>query len=329
MESKTETDLRRRSILLRGPAGMRLVTLADGPASGARLVQVRTPQGLSADIALDRGGDLHGLAWRGTEIGWRSAADGVTPWPVLDVEEGLGFLRGFDGFLVTCGLDHHGVTTTTPADQFNYPLRKRNHHPLHGRIMTSRAELVEKRIDWDAGEMRLRLILRQASVFAEVLELERLWTFSLESPEIRLEDRVINRGFRPTRHGILYHFNFGHPFLAEDLRVNAPAWPPAAVLSGDSIHPTDDHVEAVDVAPSPADGRIHIDNPGLGFGLELEFDPLRLPATALWRAFQSGTFALGIEPQTSFADTETATLASQEDRLYRLKIAVVDAEKAI
>jgi hypothetical protein len=328
MDKTEKTDLRRRSILMRGVAELRLVTLADGPAAGARIVEVRTPHGLTADVALDRGGDLFRLGWRGVDIGWRSAADGATPWPVADTEEGLGFLRGFDGFLVTCGLDHHGVAAATSAQAFNYPLRKHIHHPLHGRIMSSRAELVEKRIDWDAGEMRLRLILRQASVFGEVLELDRLWTFHLDRPEVRLTDRVINRGFRPTRHGVLYHVNFGHPFLGEDLRLSAPDWPPAAKLAGDIIRPTDDHVEMVDAAPSPQDGRVELTNRARGFGLAIAFDSQALPVTALWRAFQSGTFALGVEPQTSFADAAVATLAPQEERMYRLSLTILDAPKA-
>jgi hypothetical protein len=328
MEKAEETDLRRRSILMRGLAELRPVTLADGPAVGARIIEVRTPQGLTADIALDRGGDLFRLGWRGVELGWRSAADGATPWPVADTEEGLGFLRGFDGFLVTCGLDHHGVATTTPADAFKYPLRARNHHPLHGRIMAARAELVEKRVDWEAEEMRLRLILRQASVFGEVVELDRLWTFRLDRPGVRLTDRVVNRGFRPTRHGMLYHLNFGHPFLGEDLSLTAPDWPPAELLAADVVCPADDHVERVDAAPSPMDGRAELRNRTLGFGLSINYDPAMLPVTALWRAFQSGTFALGFEPQTSFADPRAATLAPQEERMYRLELTILDAPKA-
>jgi hypothetical protein len=324
MDATTETDLRRRSVLLRGLAEVRLVTLADGPASGARLLQVRTPQGLTAEIALDRGGDLFRLGWRGVELGWRSAADGATPWPVQDTEEGLGFLRGFDGFLVTCGLDHHGVATTTPAEPFSYPLRQRNHHPLHGRLSASRAELVEKRIDWAAAEIRIALILRQATVFGEVLEMERRWTFALDRPHLRLADRVINRGFRPTRHGILYHLNLGHPFLSEATRLTAPGWPPAALLAADRILPTDDHVEIVDPAQSPPDGRIRAENADLGLALNLRFDPRHLPITAMWRAFQSGIFTLGIEPQTSFEARTSATLAAGEVRDYELDISITD-----
>jgi hypothetical protein len=313
-------DLRRRSVHLRGLAEVRLVMLTDGPGAGSRLLEVRTPDGISADIALDRGGDLFRIGCRGTELGWRSAVDGATPWPVLDSEDGLGFMRGFDGFLVTCGLDHHGVATTTPATDFHYPLRQKNHHPLHGRIMASKAELVEKSIDWQAGVISIGLFVRQASVFGEVLELARTWTFSLTAPQFRLQDRVINRGFRPTRHGILYHINFGHPFLSEATRVLADHWPPADALAVDQITPDDAHVERVDAAPSPQSGCIEVTNGDLNIAVTIAYDSLRLPVTALWRAFQSGVYALAIEPQTIFTpDGADSVLAAGQETLYGLE----------
>lgn len=325
MDFPSECDLRRRSALLRSHADLRLLNIADGPASGARIVQARIPRGLAAEFALDRGADLFSLSFRGVEIGWHSAVDGITPWPDLEAEEGLGFLRGFDGFLVTCGLDHHGVAGTTPADDCCYPLRKRNHQSLHGRISATRAEMTEKVIDWDGSEIRLRLILRQATVFGEVLELQRLWRISLDQPVIRLEDRVINRSFRPTRHGILYHLNLGAPFLGAELRLEASGWPLAAALDEDPPIPTDDHVEIVTTAASPSDGRVALQNRDLGLRLNLLYEPSTLPVLAMWRAYQSGVFALGIEPQTTFADANAATLASGERRDYGLAISMQES----
>jgi Domain of unknown function (DUF4432) len=319
-------ELRRRSALLRSHADLRLVTIADGPATGGRLLEVRTPDGISADIALDRGGDILRLSWRGIEMGWHSAADAVTPWPSLDAEEGLGFLRGFDGFLVTCGLDHHGVATTTSASDFNYPLRKTNHHPLHGRIAATKAELLEKVIDWEQDEIRIKLVTRQATVFGEVLELLRTIRFSLTQPSVHIDDVVTNRGFRPTRHGILYHVNFGAPFLSEALSVNAPGWACADKPEKGEARPSDDHVEIVTSAPSPVSGQIKLINAELGFGCMLEFDQNALPDTAMWRAFQSGVFALGIEPYRGFKDLNQSTLAAGQSARYRLAISIDYAE---
>ncbi|MEM9011840.1 MAG: DUF4432 family protein [Pseudomonadota bacterium] len=321
MHGLSETDLRRRSLHLRALADIRLVEVIEGEGAGGRLLELRTPAGLALDLALDRGGDILRLAWKGTELGWHSATGAPQPWPSLDGEEGLGFLRGFDGFLVTCGLDHHGPAAETPADHFNYPLRRRNHHPLHGRIMASRAELLARRIDWQAGVIRVALRCQQASVFGEVLELSRQLSVSLEAPELTIEDEVQNLGFRPVRHGLLYHVNLGYPLLDAGSRLMGEGWELADRLDRGGAVPSDDHVEEVDVVPSPAAGQIGLRNPDLGLGLMLDFDPAHLPKTALWRAFQSGTFALGLEPQTEFGtDGAGDMLAAGDRRSYRLGI---------
>ena len=323
MQGRSELDLRRRSVHLRGLADIRQVVVADGPGVGGRLVEVRTPSGLAFDLALDRGGDILRLSWRGHELGWHSAVGAPSPWPALDAEGGLGFLRGFDGFLVTCGLDHHGRPAETSADHFRYPLRGRNVHPLHGRLVAGKAELLRKEIDWPAGLIRLRLVTRQASVFGEVLELDRLVEVGLEEPRIALTDTVTNRGFRPSRHGILYHVNVGFPLLDEAARLCGEDWALRDRLDAAGAVPDDEHVEVVESGPSPASGEIGIGNERLGVRLRLAYDPAILPVAALWRAFQSGVFALGLEPQTVFSeDPGTALLDTGERRVYRVSFSL-------
>ena len=313
----TDHDPRRRSPLLRALAETRVVRVEDGPGAGGRLVEVRTPAGLALDVALDRGGDLLRLAWRGTEIGWHSAAGAPAPWPPLEDDRGLGFLRGFDGFLVTCGLDHHGLPAETAADAFAYPPRGAMVHPLHGRIMAARAELLRREIDWEGGAIHIRTVARQASVFGEVLELDRRLTVALHEPRLLLEDAVTNRGYRPTRHGILYHVNLGHPLLGEAARLTGEGWPLRDRLDEGGAAPADDHVEVVESGPSPGGG-VGLANPVLGMRLALRYDPAALPVTALWRAFQSGVFALGLEPQTDLASDPP--LGAGEVRRYRLEV---------
>jgi hypothetical protein len=317
----TEEELRRRSPLLRGLAETRLVRVEDGPGAGGRLLQVRTPSALALDVALDRGGDVLRLAWRGVELGWHSAAGAPAPWPPLEDDRGLGFLRGFDGFLVTCGLDHHGVPAQSDAAAFRYPSRERCVHPLHGRIMAARAELLRREVDWEAGRVEIRTVARQASVFGEVLELDRRLSVALHEPRLAIDDVVTNRGFRPTRHGLLYHVNLGHPLLGEGSRLVGEGWALRDRLDGGAA-PEDDHVEVVEVGPSPPMG-IGLENPAMGVRLTLRYGAEALPVTALWRAFQSGVFALGLEPQTDLA--ADPPLRSGEARRYALEVELADA----
>ena len=322
----TEQDLRRHSPLLRALAETRIVRVEDGPGAGGRILEIHTDAGLAVDVALDRGGDVARLAWRGREMGWHSAAGLPAPWPDAEAEHGLGLLRGFDGFLVTCGLDHHGMPAETDAAAFAYPPRKVLVHPLHGRIMTARAEVLRREVDREAGRVEIRLLARQAAVFGEVLELDRRLSVGIAEPRLRIEDVVTNRGHRPTRHGLLYHVNLGWPRLDREARLTGPGWPLRDRLDRDPPEPADDHVEIVDSAASPepgADGlaEIGLRNPAIGARLALRYDPATLPVTALWRAFQSGVFALGLEPQTDLA---APPLEAGEERRYGLEVVLSD-----
>jgi uncharacterized protein DUF4432 len=317
----TPTEIFRRTAMGRGLADIRQVTITDGPGASGRLIEVRTPSGLCADIALDRGGDLLRLSYKGAEIGWHSNTRAPCPWPDSEAEHSLGFLRGFDGFMVTCGLDHHGVPTETPADDFLYPLRDNNVHPLHGRIAAQKAEVLEKQIDWDTGVICIKLRIQQASVFGENLELLRTYRFSLSAAEITIADHVTNRGFRPVRHGILYHFNAGYPFLNAQSSLTGDCWPLREQLDASGAEPSEDHVEVVQACAAPQDGHIGLTN-GAGCTLSIQFDPDTLPVTALWQAFQSGTFALGLEPQTDLNDKKQSHLVAGAQRDYYLTVSV-------
>lgn len=195
-------------------------------------------------------------------------------------------------------------------------------HPLQGRIAGCRAELIAKRIDWDAGAVAVDVVVRQAMVFGENLELHRRYAFALGRGEVMLHDVVTNRGFRPSRHGILYHVNVGHPILAETAQLHGPGWSLADRLRGGAT-PVDDHVEVVGAAPSPPDGCVGLTVGGVA--LRLRFDAAALPITALWRAFQSRTYALGLEPQTDLADPDASALAACAARSDVLSVMIEDA----
>jgi hypothetical protein len=69
---------------------------------------------------------------------------------------------------------------------------------------------------WAEGEVR------QAAVFGEDLCLVRRIEADVGGDEIRLSDRVVNRGFYRTPHMLFYHVNVGHPVLDEGARYLAP-----------------------------------------------------------------------------------------------------------
>jgi hypothetical protein len=323
------SDIRRKSIDLRGLADIRLVRLEDGPGRGQRLLQARTPQGLFLEVAVDRGFDILSLRYRGQNLGWNSAVQHPYPAFPHDLEHGLGFLRNFDGFLATCGLDHHGVGREGSAERFRYPLRETLVHPLHGRIASVPARLNGYGIRWtDRPAIWAEGTIRQAAVFGEVLELQRRIELPLEGDGFTIRDEVVNLGYRPTPHGILYHFNFGYPLLDEGTRLVGDFGDLADALHQAPPVPADDAVEIVHVwQPSGSDGRVRVGlvNPDLDGGLSvtLNYDSAALPKLGLWRCFQSGIYALGIEPLVGPGSSEAPDiLEAGEARTYSIEVQV-------
>jgi hypothetical protein len=61
------------------------------------------------------------------------------------------------------------------------------------------------------------------AVFGENLVLTRRIEAALGGATIGVTDRVENRGFRPTPHMLLYHYNFGFPLLDEGAELLLPS----------------------------------------------------------------------------------------------------------
>ena len=197
-------ERRERTVDGRGLADIRLLRVEDGPGRGQRLLAIRNATGIGLELALDRGFDISSATWRGVNVGWNSANG--QPWPPnpIDTEEGTGFYRNLDGFLVTCGLDHIGGPKITSADHYIHKHRREVFHPLHGRISSQRSTLSGYGINWDEGEPKIWAegIVKQTAVFGENLVLRRRLELAVFGQEIRISDRVENCGFRPTPHAI-------------------------------------------------------------------------------------------------------------------------------
>jgi hypothetical protein len=152
------------------------------------------------------------LTWRGDMLGWIGPGHRPTATaPDPDGEDGLGLLRSFTGFLVTCGYDFFGPPRSGPADHFAYPLRQRLHYPVHGRASFLPATVEGRRIEEDRITIDLRL--SQASLFGTVFDIRRQWQIGIDRPTLRLTDRIENVGLTRSPFMVLYHINLGHPLI--------------------------------------------------------------------------------------------------------------------
>jgi hypothetical protein len=299
-------------------AGVRLMTLGDGVERGIRMLEFRTGTGLRFTVLVDRALDIADCDYRGMAIGWHSPAGFRHPGlHEYEGEGGLAWLRSFSGLMVTCGLDHILFMYDEPADHYVYSPKKTVSHSIHGRVSTIPAQLTGYGERWDGEECVLWCegVVSQAAVFGENLQLVRRIEAKVGSNEIRLSDRVVNRGFYRTPHMYCYHINVGHPVLAEGSRYLAPVrdvvW--AAHAGADYRKqkvgyrrfpgPQTNFHEQVWQHELAADAGgtapVALVNDELGIGFEVETRKDQFPCMFEWQNFQAGQYAFGIEPSSN------------------------------
>ena len=299
-------------------AGVRLVTLGDGLERGIRMLEFRTGTGLRFTALVDRALDLADCDYRGQAIGWHSPSGFRHPGlHDGESEGGIGWARSFSGLLVTCGLDHILFPDSVPAETYHYPGRASINHTLHGRVSAIPARLTGYGERWDGDRCILWAegIVQQAAVFAENLHLLRRIEADIGGNEIRLTDRVVNRGFYRTPHMYCYHINLAYPLLDEGSRYVAPirdvVW---AAHAGETYRaqgvgycrlggPQDNFVEQVWQHEMTADGDglvpVALVNDRLALGMEITTRKDQFPCQYEWQNLQSGQYALGIEPSSN------------------------------
>jgi hypothetical protein len=343
-------DLLRRVGRLEQVAGVRLVTLGDGTERGVRVLEFRTGTGFQFDVIVDRAMDVGRCELNGMALGWQSPTGFVGPW--YYEPEGLGWLRGYGGgLLTTCGTDHALFMATDTAEQYHYRAKSTETYGLHGRISYTPARLAGYGARWDGDVCILWAEgeVFQAAVFGEQLMVRRRIEARAGESRLHIHDVVENVGWDPTPHMYLYHVNVGFPVVDEGAELLVPAASAVPLFEGDPIEgyrtmdaPAPAHYERVYEHPgiaAEADGRVPIGivNRALGIGAYEVYDRNQLPFHFSWRMLGEGTYVVGIEPSTNRpagrldarARGELITLQPAEQRVYDLELGALDGAEEI
>jgi hypothetical protein len=307
-------------------------------------------------VLVDRALDIADCEHKGRAIGWHSPTGFRHPGlHDGEGEGGLAWLRSFSGLINTCGLDHILGGESEDAAHFNYPRRDKVLHGIHGRVSTIPAKLTGYGEIWDGDECTLFCegVVQQSAVFGEDLHMIRRIEAKLGGDEIILKDRIVNHGFYPTPHMLLYHIDIGHPLLAEGSRYLAPiadvVWASHAGAKyraqgvgyrrmGPPSHPFSEQVWEFEMT-ADENGLVPVAlvNDRLGFGLLVETRKSEFPCSYQWQNLQSGLYTLGIEPSThhilgkAFARGrgEMSPLEHGEEKHYTTRLTVLDGSAAI
>lgn len=354
-KSLSQRDLLARSGGTGQFAGVRLMTLGDGLERGIRMLEFRSGSGLRFTVLVDRAFDIADCEHNGRAIGWHSPSGFRHPGlHEPEGENGLGWLRSFSGLMVTCGLDHILFMDEAPAGHFNYSPRTSVRNSIHGRVSAIPAQLTGYGEEWQGDTCTLWAegIVRQGAVFGENLELRRRIEIDVGTNDIRLHDTVTNRSFYDTPHMFCYHINVGYPALDEGSRYLAPIGDVVWAAHADTYKeqkvgytnlpgPQDSFHEQVWqhelVANEDGLHSVAVVNDQNNLGFEVETRKDEFPCMYEWQNFQSGQYALGLEPSTNHIfgaayareKNETIILKHGDTREYQSTFRILPDTEAI
>ena len=254
-------------------------------------------------------------AWAGGEsIGWQSPVRGpVHPGFVpLSEPSGLGWLDGFDEWLVRCGLESNGAPEFDSDGRLKYP--------LHGRIANRPAHRVEVTADPDAGEISVTGVVDETRFLFKKLQLTSTVTVRVGEAALQIRDQVQNLSARPAEMQLLYHINFGPPLLEPGARFLAPVRRvvPRDARAAEGIGTWNrygegeaDYTEQVYflelIADAGGNTLAMLRNAAQDRGVSMRFNQQQLPCFALWKNTTSQTdgYVTGLEPGTNFPNPRT------------------------
>jgi hypothetical protein len=271
--------------------------------------------------------------YHGIHLGWKAPVHGpVHPRHVNTADRGgIGWLTGFDEWLVRCGLACNG-----PPGEDAYTDRHGRHHrdllTLHGRIANQPAYYVEVRIGLDPPyELSVTGQVEEGGLFYPHLVLTTTYTTIPGSNRLVIHDHVENRGAETAEMQLLYHCNFGQPLLDAGSRVAAPIREvsPISVRAAEGIDTLEtytgpitgfaEQVYCYDLL-GDAGGRTlaMLYNHTADRACVLRFNRQELPCFTVWKntaALEDG-YVTGLEPATNFPNFKT--FERQQNRVVQL-----------
>lgn len=295
---------------------VRKTTLHGGKQEDVELITVDNGR-LQFTVVPTRGMGVLEAKLGDVRLGWHSPVKEVVHPRHINLQSrgGLGWLEGFNEWMVRCGLESNGHPGT---DKFinNVGDEATMELTLHGKIANIPASEVEVVVDREPPyRIRVRGRVDERMFYGPKLE---LWTEISTEPgsnEFRIVDTITNRGAPEQEFEMLYHANYGPPLLGEGSVFFAPV---ARVI------PFNDHAAksvkdyASYAAPKPgfveqvyclhpladAQGRtvIALANQARDRAVSMAFSVKELPYVTLWKntASEGEGYVTGLEPGTNF-----------------------------
>lgn len=293
--------------------------LRGGPSDGVDVVTVDNGV-LSFTVVPTRGMSIWKGECQGLPIGWCSPVRRLVNPCFIDLEErrGLGWLRGFNEWIVRCGLESFGasgidVVRDNMGNEVEVLL------PLHGRIANTPASLVTAKVGLNPPfELSVEGIVYESSMLGPNLKLKTSIVTTPGSRTIKILDVIQNMRGVSDEMQILYHCNYGKPLLEEGAQLLAPVKRVAprdeeAAKGIDSFNltgpPEKGFIERVYFMELLEDAEGYTEamfvNRSLDKAVSHRFSAKSLPFFTFWKntAAEEDGYVVGLEPGTGFPNT--------------------------
>jgi len=197
--------------------------LHGGRQEGVEVIEVNNGK-LSLNVVPTRGMSIQHVVMGDLRLGWDSPVKGLVHPKYINLEsrQGLGWLEGFNEWLVRCGLEFFGAPGT---DEFidNTGNKATMDLTLHGKICNTPASMVEIIIEREKP-YRITVRGRVDETLLHGPKLDILTEVSTVpgTNEFQISDKITNHSAIEQEFGILYHGNYGPPLMEKGARFFGP-----------------------------------------------------------------------------------------------------------
>ena len=291
-------------------------TLRGGKQEGVKLLTLDNGK-LQISIIPDRGMGIFDIRSAGIRLGWDSPVKEIVHPSHINLESrgGLGWLEGFNEWMVRCGLEFAGHPGT---DEFidNTGNPSTLNLTLHGKIQNIPASEYEIIIDPEPPHrIRIRGTVYEKFFYGPKLKLVTEISTVPGSDSFQISDKLTNEGAFAQEFQLIYHGNYGSSILEEGAQIYTPAKSvtPMNSHAAKGIEnwksyqgPTPGFIEEVyllePLSNSEGNAIALLANADLTLGTSVQWNLSELPYLTVWKntAAQEDGYVTGIEPATGY-----------------------------
>jgi len=197
--------------------------LHGGKQEGVEVIEINNGK-LRFRIIPTRGMSIQEVVMGDFRLGWDSPVKGLVHPKYINLEsrQGLGWLEGFNEWLVRCGLEFFGAPGT---DEFidNTGKKATMDLTLHGKICNTPASIVEIIVERETPyRISVRGLVDETLLHGPKLDILTQVSTVPGTAELQISDTITNRSAIEQEFGILYHSNYGPPLMEKGARFFGP-----------------------------------------------------------------------------------------------------------